>query len=33
MALETKCLTPDAMFTTIISGNKVGVKNGSTISA
>ena len=26
MALETKCLTPDAMFTTIISGNKVESK-------
>ena len=26
MALETKCLTPDANFTTIISGNKVESK-------
>ena len=26
MALETKCLTPDTNFTTIISGNKVESK-------
>ena len=30
MALETKCLAQDAMFTTIISGNKLS-QSGSTI--